>query len=73
MTVLKTLSVLRTTNSKIPCAVQRNTLSPTAVISMGGSVLVDLSILDSTTRIDAELMKRFDGPEATKSRKPAAS
>ena len=57
LTVLKTLSVPRTTTSKISCAVPRNTLCPAAAISTGSCMLVYSSILDSTPRISSGPIK----------------
>ena len=53
LTVLKALSVPRTTTGNIPCAVLRSTLFLAAVISTGGSILVYSCILNSTPRINS--------------------
>ena len=67
LTVLKMSSVPRTTTSKISCAVPSNTFPPAAYISMGLSVYVCSSIVDSTPRINSGLMKCFDDPGSIKS------
>ena len=72
LTALKTSSLPRTTTSKIPYAVPRNTLSPAALISTGGYILVYSSILSFTPQISSGSIKCFDDPESTKGGKPSA-
>ena len=73
LTVLRMSSVPRTTTSKKPCAVPLNMFSPADVVSMGGSILVYSSILDSTPQVNSGSMKSFDDPESTKSWKLSPS
>ena len=72
LTVLRMISVPRTTTSSlVTCAVPSNTLSPATLISMGGSILVYLSTLDSTSRINSGSMNCFGYHKSTKSWNPS--